>query len=141
MDELNASLDLIDQSAKAMRLYIVDDLHLAGIFASLLETYTQRFRERFVSISRLAWTGDSLSKVYQPASLSENGSFPASMSYPKADGAMGTNTAGQSMNEFTMDQDWLAHPFDSSIAPFGVGVTQGFCGFDDELNFIWNADV
>lgn len=46
------------------------------------------------------------------------------------------------MSGLEMDQDWLGLPLDSSNAPFGVGITQGFGGFlDDDLNFIWNTDI
>jgi hypothetical protein len=132
MDELNASLDLIDQSARLLRSDVVDDLHLAGVFASLLETYTKRFRERFTNIARVTGTGSN-------SALSETGCFPTDM---QVDVQIDPNQGAHPVNEFVISQDWLTYPFDSSIAPFGVGVTQGFAGFaDDELNFIWNSKV
>ncbi|KAK4060031.1 uncharacterized protein Triagg1_10910 [Trichoderma aggressivum f. europaeum] len=127
-DELNSSLELIDQSARVLRLHIVDDLHLAGIFASLLETYTQSFRERFVSILGVPRPANSVA--------SSTGGFPASehaeTELPAVDPIGG---------DYGINQDWLAHPFDASIAPFGADLTQTFGVFDDELNFIWNENM
>jgi hypothetical protein len=35
--------------------------------------------------------------------------------------------------------DWLAQPFDPSIAPFGMGTYQSASGFEmDSLDFLWN---
>ncbi|EHK21861.1 uncharacterized protein TRIVIDRAFT_191874 [Trichoderma virens Gv29-8] len=127
-DELNASLGLIDQSARVLRLHIVDDLHLAGIFASLLETYTQGFRERFVSI--LGVSRPTNSHVLDTEGFP--GSEHAANEMPAID-----LTGG----DYGINQDWLAHPFDASIAPFGAGLTQTFGVFDDELNFIWNENL
>lgn len=111
-----------------LRLQIVDDLHLAGIFASLLETYTQGFRERFVSILGVSRPTNSV--------IPDAGGFPAS-------GHAGNEmpAVNHSGNDYGINQDWLAHPFDASIAPFGAGLTQTFGVFDDELNFIWNENM
>ncbi|KAJ5620151.1 hypothetical protein N7510_004135 [Penicillium lagena] len=124
MEELNASLGLIDQAAGVLRRNIVDDLHLAGVFASLLETYTKGFRERFISIPALA-RGDGRVGMGSLSSTT-GGEDPLAGQVP-LDDALG------------LDQEWLAHPFDSSVAPFGLGVTQPICGFDDELNLLWNT--
>ena len=140
LDELNASLDLIDQSAWALRLYIVDDLHLAGIFASLLETYTQRFRERFVNIPTISRAEAPMAEVYTEDRQSENSMFLAGMSNSRVVGMMDDGSAPQGAREIEMDQDWFAYPFDPSIAPFGLGITQDIFGFDDGLNFLWNAN-
>lgn len=127
-DELNASLELIDQSARVLRLHIVDDLHLAGIFASLLETYTQSFRERFVSILGVSRPANTFASNTEGFPASEH----AEIAMPAVDA-----TAG----DYGINQDWLAHPFDASIAPFGADFTQTFGVFDDELNFIWNENM
>jgi hypothetical protein len=126
-----------------LRECIVDDLHLAGIFASLLETYTQRFRERFVNISRVVETGGGagfISKTHAPnGDMTETSLFPNAM---RVDSQTQHSHGTQSSNEFMTDQDWLLYPFDPSIAPFGVDMNQGFSGFvDNELDFIWNANV
>lgn len=126
MEELNTSLGLIDQAAGVLRRNIVDDLHLAGVFASLLETYTKGFRERFISIPALSM-GDS-SVGMSSLSTATGGGNPLA-DQVQLDAALG------------LDQGWLAHPFDSSMAPFGLGVTQPICGFDDELNLLWNTSA
>ncbi|KAK5989557.1 Transcriptional activator ARO80 [Cladobotryum mycophilum] len=131
IEELNASLGLIDQGAKAMRLHIVDDLHLAGIFASLLEMYTEDFRARFVSINR----------VSRPAGSGVPDGEHFSSTTQTIDGAVNDMAAMDVVNDYGMNQEWLAHPFDASIAPFGAGFTQTFGVFDDELNFIWNQTL
>jgi hypothetical protein len=99
-------------------------MHLAGIFASLLETYTQGFRKRFFVI---------------PKAPTATNSFPNDLSEILGVGQnlVDGNTTGVE-GDFGLEQDWLAHPFDSSIAPFGIGITESMCGFDDELNFIWS---
>ncbi|KAK4068187.1 transcriptional regulator family: Fungal Specific TF [Trichoderma harzianum] len=127
-DELNSSLELIDQSARVLRLHIVDDLHLAGIFASLLETYTQSFRERFVSILGVSRPSNSVASNTEGFPASEH----AETAMPAVDPTSG---------DYGINQDWLAHPFDASIAPFGADFTQTFGVFDDELNFIWNENM
>lgn len=134
LDELNSSLDLIDQSARVLRQHIVDDVHLAGIFASLLETYTQGFRERFITIPKVP----SVSRADpQTSSL---GSGMLSNPAGSVDN-LGSDISIQLDSSLEIDQSWLAHPFDSSIAPFGLGLTQPICGFDEELNFIWNTGL
>lgn len=118
---------MIDESARVLRQHIVDDLHLAGAFALLLETYTKGFRERFMSIPGISRSG---------------GNFPGTEVPPSPTGVenyLRTGNMTQLDDDLTVEQDWLVHPFDSSIAPFGLGVTQPICGFDDELNFIWNT--
>ncbi|KAL6812601.1 hypothetical protein V8C40DRAFT_277720 [Trichoderma camerunense] len=127
-DELNSSLELIDQCARVLRLHIVDDLHLAGIFASLLETYTQSFRERFVSILGVSRPSNSVASNTEGFPASEH----AETAMPAVDPTSG---------DYGINQDWLAHPFDASIAPFGADFTQTFGVFDDELNFIWNENM
>lgn len=128
LDQLNDSLGLIDQSARALRFHIVDDLHLAGIFASLLETYTQAFRARFVRVPQFSRPMGSGWPTADPTAQIENhGSVP--------NGNVATAVAN---DDYGMDQLWFAHPFDSSIAPFGAGLTQPFGVFDDDLNFVWN---
>ncbi|KAL7912411.1 hypothetical protein GGI35DRAFT_252122 [Trichoderma velutinum] len=124
-DELNASLQLIDQSARVLRLHIVDDLHLAGIFASFLETYTQGFRKRFVSIL-------GVSRPTNSVASDTEGFEHAQIEIP---------AVAPTDGDYGINQDWLAHPFDASIAPFGTDLTQTFGVFDDELNFIWNENM
>ncbi len=128
LDQLNDSLSLIDQSARALRFHIVDDLHLAGIFASLLETYTQAFRARFVRIPQLSLPMGSGMQTANPITqVGNDGAVPS-----------GNVTTAVANDDYGMDQLWFAHPFDSSIAPFGAGLTQPFGVFDDDLNFVWS---
>lgn len=103
-------------------------MHLAGIFASLLETYTQSFRERFVSILGVSRPANSATSNTEGFPAGEH----AETELPAVDPIGG---------DYGIDQDWLAHPFDASIAPFGADLTQTFGVFDDELNFIWNENM
>ncbi|KAH8703392.1 hypothetical protein BGW36DRAFT_369267 [Talaromyces proteolyticus] len=139
LDELNASLDLIDQSARVLRLHSVDDVHLAGVFASLLETYTQGFRERFIIIPQVSRSDGSIlgSSNSNPQAASLGVGFFSNLE--ESGRNHGEDAPMQPDTSLEIDQSWLAHPFDPSIAPFGVGFTQPICGFDNELNFVWNA--
>lgn len=80
-----------------------------------------------MTVAKVPGVGASMSRIYS------QGGWP--------DETTNIGNASQTLNEIEMDKYWLAYPFDSSIAPFGAGITQGFCGFDDELNFIWNANM
>jgi hypothetical protein len=123
-----------------MRLCIVDDIHLGGIFASLLETYTQGFRARFVPIPRVPHSTD-LDVAYSILSGS-------SMQYsnpqigPQATTGFQNNLSDESalaaIDSEGFDNSWFALPFESSMAPFGDDFTQPQGIFDGGLDFIWS---
>jgi hypothetical protein len=146
-DELDISLDLIDKIAQALRTHIVDDLHQGGIFASLLERYTKSFRERFVRVGKLS-TKDNHANVARPHHTPRNSIFTEGRereAFESPSNDYGSENTAETPSTFQAINDldsvageWLTHPFDSSLAPFGLGVTQSMFVFDEELNFVWN---
>lgn len=118
-----------------MRLHIVDDVHLAGVFASLLETYTRGFRVRFVPVPNISALG-VISNNYNDGDLSSNANADG-----QGDMGMGNGLAeelGLGVETAATAYEWFAHPFEASMAPFGVDFTQPYGVFDGELDFIWN---
>jgi hypothetical protein len=131
--KLHSSLDILDAAIRAMRSSTLDDMHLASRYATLLDLHVARLRESFVASARpprIPSRGVSIEKV------TTNGmDF---LSNHNA-GQSGIASLAEDVHGMMPDDDWLALPFDPSMAPFGLDSTQSFQGFDDgTLDFIWN---
>ena len=114
---------------------VLDDMHLASRYATLLEMHVARLRDSFVVSSR-------------PPRI------PSRATSAERNGTTGmdflNNHAGQSalaglagdVTGMMPDDDWLALPFDPAMAPFGLDNQQNFQSFDDgTLDFIWNLPM
>ena len=54
-------------------------------------------------------------------------------------GGSGIAALAEDVSGMMSADDWLALPFDPSMAPFGLSGVQTFQGLDDgSLDFIWN---
>lgn len=133
--QLQTSLDILDRAIHSMRQTSLDDMHLASRYATLLETHVSRLRESFVVASRpprLPSRGVVLEKG-SSAGLDFLNNHNA--------GSSGIAALAEDVSGLMPDDDWLALPFDPSMAPFGLDNQQTFQGFDDgtlNLDFLWN---
>jgi hypothetical protein len=117
-------------------LGVLDDMHLASRYATLLELHVARLRDSFVVSSRPP-------RIPSRATSAERNGTTGTMDFLN-------NHAGQSalaglagdVTGMMPDDDWLALPFDPAMAPFGLDNQQNFQSFDDgTLDFIWNLPM
>ncbi|KAF1997171.1 C6 transcription factor-like protein [Amniculicola lignicola CBS 123094] len=137
--KLQSSLDILDRAIHAMRQSTLDDMHLASRYATLLELHVARLRDSFIVSSRpprLPARCDPLDK-----------SASSGMDFLNNHNAGGSGIAAlaEDVTGLMPDDDWLALPFDPSMAPFGLDRLdnqQSFQGFDDgTLDFIWTLPM
>ena len=140
--ELQKSLGILDQCIQALRSSTLDDIHLSSRFGMLIDRHVKRFRRNFRAQSRLSTGLNVPEKSFQWNEPSSDG---APLSRP---GGQNDMLVGQFNDIYGMPtqvdggipiDDWLAQPFDPSIAPFGMGTYQSASGFEmDSLDFLWN---
>jgi hypothetical protein len=142
--KLQSSLDILDAAIRAMRSSTLDDMHLASRYATLLDLHVAKLRESFVVSSRpprIPSRGASLEKA---PGMATSGMDFLNNHHAGASGiaALAEDVNGLMPSQQDIDDDWLALPFDPSMAPFGLGDAQGLQGFDDgTLDFIWNLPM
>jgi hypothetical protein len=132
---LQSSLDILDNAIQAMRGSTLDDMHLASRYATLLDLHVSRLRESFVVSSR--------PPRLTPRGQSVDRSATSGMDFLNNHNAGGSGiaTLAEDVSGLMPDDDWLALPFDPSMAPFTMDAQQSFQGFDDgtlNLDFLWN---
>ncbi|OLN82731.1 Transcriptional activator ARO80 [Colletotrichum chlorophyti] len=79
--DVKLSIDLMDETVKALRNCIVDDVHLGIRFADLLESLTSRLRNRFIQAPALGQIGSADGRSPDPHSVTNgvagtNGHLP-----------------------------------------------------------------
>ena len=128
--EVQNSLNTLDRCIHALRSGRLDDIHLSSRYGTLIHRHVSRFRRNFRS-------------QLQPRAVS---TMPPVTSHglQAREGNMAESNLIH-MNHFATDIDessideWLAQPFDPSLAPFGVGEHQSASGLElDSLDFLWN---
>ncbi|KAF4544530.1 C6 transcription factor [Lasiodiplodia theobromae] len=158
--KLPASLDVLDRGIQALRSGTLDDIHLASRFATLLEVHVARLRRSFVVSNRpprlasrqpsaermgpgahgaavsVAATTTAAAAAVTPALEQQHAQH--SQQFGESD--LDMNGLGESGGAGMPEDDWLALPFDPSMAPLGAGSgIQKFPGLDSGmLNFLWN---
>lgn len=143
--KLRASLDVLDRGIQALRSGTLDDMHLASRYATLLEVHVARLRRSFVVTScppRLGTRPPSMERANaMDAATPAPEQQPQPQHFDNGDDLdINTLSGGADMAASSAD-DWLALPFDPSMAPFGASGSgiQKFPGLDDGmLNFLWN---
>jgi len=143
--QLRSTLDVLDSSIQALRTSTLDDMHLATRYATLMEMHVNRWRRNFVVSSKPSRPGNVASRRLSPER--EVAAEGRMCSAPHASVDQGVEAAAMpftgdeysSMDNFSME-DWLAVPFDPSMAPFGPDGAQPFppAFGDGALDFIWN---
>jgi len=129
--KLQSSLDILDRAIQALRSSVLDDMHLASRYATLLETHVARLRESFIVSSR-------------PPRLPTDGGGTSGLNFLHNHnaGASGIAELAENVNAIMPDNDWYMLPFDPNMAPFVLDNQQSFQGFDDgTLDFIWNLPM
>lgn len=134
--KLQESLNILDNSIRALRLNTLDDIHLASRYATLLEVHVSRLRRHFAASSKTTGTScentrtSSLGPQQQIIMREEASNISIEQE------ALDTNFV-PSLTDMPPD-DWLFLPFDPSMAPFGSAGGQ-FLGIEGgALDFIWN---
>ncbi|KAF2085826.1 hypothetical protein K490DRAFT_11192, partial [Saccharata proteae CBS 121410] len=139
--KLRSSLELLDRAILALRCSTLDDMHLASRYATLLEMHVARLRRSFVPstrpprLSTRSSSEDRLQASEMQSSARQPSTVPA-MSASNCTGGLGEDAIPA--------DDWVALPFDPSMAPFGAGgsAIQTFPNLDDGmLNFLWNMPL
>lgn len=131
--KLQTSLDILDRAIYALRSSTLDDMHLASRYATLLELHVARLRGSFIISSRPPRLPTRSASVDRTAS--------SGMEFLNNQNAGGSGIAAlaEDVSGMMSADDWLALPFDPSMAPFGLSGVQTFQGLDDgSLDFIWN---
>ena len=133
--KLQSSLDILDRAIQAMRSSVLDDMHLASRYATLLETHVARLRESFIVSSRPPRLPNN--------AIDRGGTTGLDFLHNHNAGASGIAELAENVNAIMPpEDDWLMLPFDPSMAPFGLEGMQSFQGFEDgNLDFIWNLPV
>ncbi|KAF1363861.1 hypothetical protein EJ07DRAFT_162411 [Lizonia empirigonia] len=133
--KLQSSLDILDAAIRALRASVLDDMHLASRYATLLELHVARLRDSFVVSSRPPRIPS------RPTSAERNGTTGMDFLNNHAGQSALAGLAGD-VTGMMPDDDWLALPFDPAMAPFGLDNQQNFQSFDDgTLDFIWNLPM
>lgn len=134
--ELRSTLDILDRSIHALRNSTLDDMHLASRYATLMEIHVNRWRQNFVLSSKPSRPSNAVSRRPSPEPADLDAQPHAA---PGGAANAPDNVYYGSMDSLTME-DWLALPFDPSMAPFGPDGTQPFpAAFGDgALDFLWN---
>lgn len=137
--DLENSLKLLDRTITELKRNALDDLHLASRYSQLLEAHVLDLRKSFVATSRPLGLGTRTPNIFpdtdavvevQPGALADR-IQDAAVSCPLPAGSL-----------MSSEDDWLALPFDPSIAPFSLDSSQPFSVFDDgTLNFLWNLSA
>lgn len=116
----------------------LDDMHLASRYATLLDMHVARLRESFVVSSRPPRLPSRATSTDLKASNTTGMDFLNSHNA----GQSSLSSLAENVTGMMPDDDWLALPFDPSMAPFGLDNQQSFQGFDDgTLDFIWNLPM
>lgn len=138
--KLQTSLDILDRAIQALRSSTLDDMHLASRYATLLEMHVSRLRRSFIISSRpprLATRSTSTDRT-----INDNAEPSALINEPTDPSDAPPFPAAEDMSGLLSADDWLALPFDASMAPFGQTGIHTFAGLDDGiLDFIWNLST
>lgn len=121
--DLQASLDMLETVIKALQQSNLDEMHLACRYGELLEMHLEKFREGMIAAS--------IPQGISPAHTSNQLEFHSGMNHAES--------ALEGMQFGGMD-DWMALPFDPSVAPFGFwnGGPDLPESDDRSWDFLWN---
>lgn len=120
-------------------------MHLASRYATLLDLHVARLRKSFVVSSRpprLPTRPPSADRMVNDGVGGVSDALGAGVADGTADfGAFGGGGDGNGGVDgmFGAADDWLALPFDASMAPFAPGDVPGF--EDARLDFIWTLPL
>jgi hypothetical protein len=142
---LRSSMDVLRRTVDALRSNVLDDVHLANRYASLMETHIDRLQQAFVASSKRPGTerlpqGATISSAdMNGASETSNIDQPDLLAGDVVDSGEFDALAASLENDPT--QDWLMLPFDPTMAPLfpcGDSAPTPSLTEEDRLNFLWN---
>ncbi|KAH6964562.1 hypothetical protein DER45DRAFT_626941 [Fusarium avenaceum] len=121
--DLEISLGVLERCIEALRASGLDEMHLASRYGDLLDMHLDRFRQGMVPTS--------VPRGILPVNQSSQWTFDSSV--PQGDDALGDMSMPAA-------DDWLALPFDPSIAPFGFTTDDLGLAEPDERSwdFLWS---
>lgn len=142
--DLYLSLDILDKCNQILKETRHDDIHLSARYGTLIERHVRRFRRNFrvqsgLNASKMGIATNAGQGVqYTTAEAGDASAFvPMVPSYQ--------NSEAQEM--FNIDahaniDDFLAQPFDPSLAPFALDQGQSGSVLNMEsLDFLWNLPM
>ncbi|KAL2070138.1 hypothetical protein VTL71DRAFT_14818 [Oculimacula yallundae] len=152
--EIEASLKVLDECIQALKTTAIDSMHLSTSYGTLIERHVTRFRRNFIvpfrpgqihANSRLMPAANTQLPADKRAATNTlpdtAGSDWEGTGWPQHHGINFDNLQGfgvtdsDDSNQFL--QEWMAQPFDPSIAPFGMDGQH--MGFElQSLDFLWN---
>lgn len=138
--DLDRCLGILERAIVSLKTNMLDDMHLASRYARLLEMHVSMLRKNLITSSRPRglYTGPpSRSRVVGEPHVPEAALASSNHLQDSVD------LNGEQFDTLLIDSDWLALPFDPSIAPFPYDSTQdGAQAFplidDGTLDFLWN---
>lgn len=140
--DIRRSLTILDHCIQALRSSTQDDIHLSARYGMLIARHVRRFKRNFrvqsglnvaMSVQPTPYT-----TTWQPPLVQQGAEMAQTTTLS------GPNDAGDGIDGFYFDpninmDDWLAQPFDPSIAPFGTDIGRSTSGLElDSLDFLWN---
>ncbi|KZL72607.1 transcriptional activator aro80, partial [Colletotrichum tofieldiae] len=116
--DVKLSIDLMDETVKALRNCIVDDVHLGIRFADLLDSLTSRLRNRFIQAPALGQIGSADGRSPDPHTVANGAAAAAAANGQQANGGDGQTWSSHA----TRLRDGLsAHdPTNISATPFDL---------------------
>lgn len=132
------SLDILEKSIVALRSNALDDVHLSTRYATLLEIHVSRMQRNLLVSSKGTKARDcnqraSMGPPPWPDSSDRVNQIHTPMSQDLS------SDIGLMPGVGEVSDDWLALPFDPSMAPFGMSSGGQFpMGEGGALDFIWN---
>lgn len=141
--DLLHSLSILDRCNQALQCTRQDDMHLSARYGQLIARHVRRFKKNFRVQARLNTPLPTASGLFSKSA--EPMSKPLDNQTPALDPTITTDAANNSLETFAFDigtnvDDWLAQPFDPSIAPFGIEQSGSGLAIDS-LDFLWNLPV
>lgn len=161
--DVTRSLTQLESCIQALQDNQVDDIHLSARYATLIAKHVRQFKRNFrvqkpgmhpAAISRLtsrgpetfsvpsrtdANTNDAQANQLQHTTHKQVNTIPDQNDHFANTTATTDATIAFDFDENGMIEDWLAQPFNSQFAPFGMDGVQPASGLAiDSLDFLWN---
>lgn len=149
-NQLRAALNILDRSINALRSSVLDDMHLANRYTTLLDIHVKQLRKGFAQSSKHAGPTNPItrSQSMDPTQTGNgtNGETETELT-EVAEIPAGTIVSLDNFNAFDVsfddcftDNSLLSLPFDPTMAPFESGYNTSFhVGLESNgLDFIWN---
>ncbi|KAI7763145.1 hypothetical protein LZL87_012182 [Fusarium oxysporum] len=121
--DLETSLGILERSIRALRNSNLDEMHLASRYGELLDMHLERYRQSMVPTT--------IPQGFHPVNQTSQWIFDNSV--PPVDDSLGD------LSMPAVD-DWLALPFDPSMAPFGFATDDPDVAEpeDRSWDFLWS---